>query len=613
MDRNRVGLLVLNFLFLLALGGIVWNAARQAMTDTITWSEAKEQIKSGEVERVVFEGNEFVQLYYKDKDGAKSPKVQQIPRVAADETFVPLLEQNNVPYAASAPSNCDQLGVWLLPVLLLVGLWVTLSRRDPTGTPPGVATFGKSQARLVPEEGTGVTFEDVAGIDEAETELQEIVQFLKTPERFTQLGGRIPKGVLLVGPPGTGKTLLARAVAGEAGVPFFSISGSNFVEMFVGVGAARVRDLFEQATKHAPCIIFIDELDAIGKTRAGAGPLTGNDEREQTLNQLLVEMDGFDGKKGIVIMAATNRPETLDPALLRAGRFDRRVAVDLPDLRGRREILKVHAREVKLGPDVELEEVARRTPGFSGADLQNALNEAALLAARRSKTQVEMIDVDDAVERLVAGLERKSRRISDKEREIVAHHEAGHAICAAASPGADPVQKISIIPRGVAALGFTLQTPLEDRNLASRTELEGRLVTLYGGRAAEELMLQSITTGAADDIQKASDLARRMVTQFGMSDTMGAIDYGHVRKSPYGFVQEGDVPISEGTAQQLDDEVRRMLELAHDRALEILELNRDVLHRLAMALLEHEVLDQKGLMAYLKDVRTAPIERAAEA
>jgi cell division protease FtsH len=611
VDRNRVGLLVLNFLFLLALGGIVWNAARQAMTETISWSEAKEQIKSGEVERVVFEGNEFVQLFYKEKEGTV-PKVQQIPRVAADETFVPLLEQNSVPYSASMPSNCDQLGVWLLPMLLLVGLWVMLSRRDPAGTPPGVATFGKSQARLVPEEGTGVTFDDVAGIDEAETELQEIVQFLKTPERFTQLGGRIPKGVLLVGPPGTGKTLLARAVAGEAGVPFFSISGSNFVEMFVGVGAARVRDLFEQATKHAPCIIFIDELDAIGKTRAGAGPLTGNDEREQTLNQLLVEMDGFDGKKGIVIMAATNRPETLDPALLRAGRFDRRVAVDLPDLRGRREILKVHAREVKLGPDVELEEVARRTPGFSGADLQNALNESALLAARRNKTQVEMIDVDDAVERLVAGLERKSRRISDKEREIVAHHEAGHAICAAASPGTDPVQKISIIPRGVAALGFTLQTPAEDRNLATRTELEGRLVTLYGGRAAEELMLQSITTGAADDIQKASDLARRMVTQFGMSDTMGAIDYGHVRKSPYGFVQEGDVPISEGTAQQLDDEVRRMLDYAHDRALEILELNRDVLHRLAMALLEHEVLDQKGLMAFLKDVRTAPV-RAAEA
>ncbi len=611
MDRNRIGLLVLNFIFLLALGGVVWNAARQAMTETITWTAAKEQIKAGEVDHVVFEGNEFVQLFYKEKDGA-APKVQQIPRVAADESFVGLLEQNSVPYAASMPSNCDQMGVWLLPILLLVGLWVTLSRRDSAGTPPGVATFGKSQARLVPEEGTGVTFEDVAGIDEAETELQEIVQFLKTPERFTQLGGRIPKGVLLVGPPGTGKTLLARAVAGEAGVPFFSISGSNFVEMFVGVGAARVRDLFEQATKHAPCIIFIDELDAIGKTRAGAGPLTGNDEREQTLNQLLVEMDGFDGKKGIVIMAATNRPETLDPALLRAGRFDRRVAVDLPDLRGRREILKVHAREVKLGPDVELEEVARRTPGFSGADLQNALNEAALLAARRSKTQVEMIDVDDAVERLVAGLERKSRRISDKEREIVAHHEAGHAICAAASPGADPVQKISIIPRGVAALGFTLQTPLEDRNLASRTELEGRLVTLYGGRAAEEIMLQSITTGAADDIQKASDLARRMVTQFGMSDTMGAIDYGHTRKSPFGFVQEGDVPISEGTAQQLDDEIRRMLDLAHDQALEILELNRDVLHRLAMALLEHEVLDQKGLMAFLKDVRTAPV-RAAEA
>jgi cell division protease FtsH len=612
VDRNRIGLLVLNFIFLLALGGIVWNAARQAMTDTITWTEAKEQIKSGQVDRVVFEGSEFVQLVYKATDG-KEAKVQQIPRVAADETFVPLLEEKGVPYAASTPSNCDQLGVWLLPILLLVGLWVTLSRRDPAGAPPGVATFGKSQARLMPEEGTGVTFEDVAGIDEAEAELQEIVQFLKTPERFTQLGGRIPKGVLLIGPPGTGKTLLARAVAGEAGVPFFSISGSNFVEMFVGVGAARVRDLFEQAMKHAPCIIFIDELDAIGKTRSGAGPLAGNDEREQTLNQLLVEMDGFDGKKGIVIMAATNRPETLDPALLRAGRFDRRVAVDLPDLRGRREILTVHAREVKLGPDVELEEVARRTPGFSGADLQNALNEAALLAARRNKSQVEMIDIDDAVERLVAGLERRSRRISDKEREIVAHHEAGHAICAAAS-GSDPVQKISIIPRGVAALGFTLQTPLEDRNLASRGELEGRLVTLYGGRAAEEIMLGSITTGAADDIQKASDLARRMVTQFGMSDVMGAIDYGHTRKSPFGFMQEGDVPISEGTAQELDNEVRRMLEVAHDRAIETLELNRDLLHRLAIALLEHEVLDQKGLWAFLKDVRTAPVvERAVEA
>ncbi|MBL8618126.1 MAG: ATP-dependent zinc metalloprotease FtsH [Deltaproteobacteria bacterium] len=487
---------------------------------------------------------------------------------------------------------------------MMVMFFVTMTRREG-GVPPGVATFGKSSAKLAPEDGTGVTFKDVAGVDEGIEELQEIVQFLRTPNRFTALGGKIPKGVLLVGPPGTGKTLLARAVAGEAGVPFFSISGSDFVEMFVGVGAARVRDLFQKAAEQAPCIIFIDELDAVGKARGGNTPVGGQDEREQTLNQILVEMDGFDGRKGIIIVAATNRPETLDPALLRAGRFDRQVVVDRPDFKGREAILKVHARAMKLAEDVDLAIVARMTPGFAGADLANALNEAALLAARHDKKAIEMSDIDAAVERIVAGLEKKSRRLSEREKRVVAFHESGHAICAAASPGADPVQKISIIPRGVGALGYTLQTPAEDRYLMSRADLRNRIVTLYGGRVAEELVFEDVTTGASDDIRKASDLARRMVNQFGMSARMGAVDYGGEHYGPFSGAGMGgrDVAVSEETARQLDEEVRGLLAHAHDDARRVLLAHQDLLFRMSTQLLEEEVLDRDALATLLAEVR----------
>ncbi|MEC8423359.1 MAG: ATP-dependent zinc metalloprotease FtsH, partial [Myxococcota bacterium] len=542
-----------------------------------TWTDAKARIESGGIERVVFDGTQSLQLYTKG-DGASGPGgAITVYRVNADDAgIIEVLEANGVPYSATAPAcGGSGGGGGGFSLFLMIGLfalmWMMMSRREG-GVPPGVATFGKSQAKLAPEEGTGVSFEDVAGIDEAIEELQEIVQFLRTPEKFTSLGGKIPKGVLLVGPPGTGKTLLARAVAGEAKVPFFSISGSDFVEMFVGVGAARVRDLFTKAAEHAPCIIFIDELDAVGKARGGGSPVGGHDEREQTLNQILVEMDGFDGRKGIIIIGATNRPETLDPALLRAGRFDRQVLVDRPDVKGRNAILEVHAKDMKLDPEVDLTEVARMTPGFAGADLANALNEAALLAARHDKTSIEISDISDAIERIVAGLEKKSRRLNPKEKRVVAFHEAGHAICAAACPGADPVQKISIIPRGIGALGYTLQTPLEDRYLMARRELLNRLIVLYGGRVAEELVFGDITTGASDDIRKASDLARRMIAQYGMSDRLGAIDYGGERQNPFGMGGGGmrDVAVSESTSQQIDAETRRLLEGAWQQAKTIL-------------------------------------------
>ncbi|HND33392.1 MAG TPA: ATP-dependent zinc metalloprotease FtsH, partial [Myxococcota bacterium] len=466
----------------------------------VPYSKFKDLVSSGQVSSVTFEG-EQVTASMAGPDG--QPKSVRTVAVPNDPSLVNMLQEKQITYGAVQSNGCGSATVFTSLLMFSLVAWFIMMRPG-NGAPPGVATFGKSQAKLAPEEGTGVTFKDVAGIDEAEEELNEIVQFLKQPDRFTRLGGKIPKGVLLVGPPGTGKTLLARAVAGEAGVPFYSISGSDFVEMFVGVGAARVRDLFKNAAERAPCIIFIDELDAIGKARGASSPVGGHDEREQTLNQLLVEMDGFDGRKGIIIMAATNRPETLDPALLRAGRFDRQVVVDRPDVRGREAILQVHARGLKLGPDVDLKVVAQRTPGFSGADLANAMNEAALLAARRDAEGIAMGDIEAAVERMVVGLEKKSRRLSDQERRVVAYHEAGHAICGAVCPGSDTVSKISIIPRGVGALGYTLHTPNEDRYLISRQELKDRMVVLYGGRVAEELIFSDFTSGASDDISKAS-------------------------------------------------------------------------------------------------------------
>ncbi len=607
MQKNRNLFIVLQLAALVAVGWVVLSLFQGVAFQPMTWSEAKSRISQGEVAEVVFEGESRVQLKLNGDDEGDANQ-RTVYRVDADdEGFVDLLEANGVPYSRKAPGACDGeggggLGL-MLPMALIFLLWVMFSRREG-GVPPGVATFGKSSAKLAPEEGTGVSFEDIAGVDEGIEELQEVVQFLQTPEKFTALGGKIPKGVLLVGPPGTGKTLLARAVAGEAGVPFFSISGSDFVEMFVGVGAARVRDLFQKAAEHAPCIIFIDELDAVGKARGGGSPMGGHDEREQTLNQILVEMDGFDGRKGIIIVAATNRPEILDPALLRAGRFDRQVLVDRPDVTGREAILQVHAREMKLDPSVDLGEVARRTPGFAGADLANALNEAALLAARREKTSVELQDIDDAVERIVAGLEKKSRRLSDKEKRVVAYHEAGHAICAAACPGADPVQKISIIPRGIGALGYTLQTPLEDRYLMTRGELLNRLIVLYGGRTAEEQVFGDITTGASDDIRKASDLARRMVSQYGMSESMGAVDYGGERQNPFGMGGGAmrDIAVSEATARALDEETRRILDAAHRDARRVLAAHRELMDRMAAHLLDKEVLEREVLKAFLDEV-----------
>ena len=606
MQRNLSRTLVpmLMLILLMFLGWQLLTSMELPAAQQTTWPKAKELIESGQVDKVELRRTTITLV--QERDGSERAQATKIPRVHADdEGLIASLERGNVPYEAIDESGCESaLTYMMLPAMLItLGMfWMLMVRRE-NGAPPGVAAFGKSSAKLAPEEGTGVSFGDVAGIDEAIAELEEIVHFLKTPQKFTALGGEIPKGVLLVGPPGTGKTLLARAVAGEADVPFFSISGSDFVEMFVGVGAARVRDLFQKAAEHAPCIIFIDELDAVGKARGGSGPVGGQDEREQTLNQILVEMDGFDGRKGIIIVAATNRPEILDRALLRAGRFDRRVVVDRPDVRGRKAILEVHSRRVKLAKNVDLAIVARMTPGFAGADLANVLNEAALLAARHDKKAVELSDIDAAVERTIAGLEKKSRRLSVKEKRVVAVHESGHAICAAASPGADPVQKISIIPRGIGALGYTLQTPQEDRYLHSQRDLCNRLITLYGGRAAEELVFgaEMRTTGASDDIRKASGLARRMVGELGMSDRMGAVHYGGDQPNPFGVGGASrDVAISEETARMLDQEARALLDDAKATAERVLIENRDLLDRMSEHLLEHEVLERSDLNAFLE-------------
>ncbi|MFQ5846533.1 MAG: ATP-dependent zinc metalloprotease FtsH [Candidatus Methylomirabilales bacterium] len=493
---------------------------------------------------------------------------------------------------------------WVLPALIFYGLWVVLMRR--MGTQGGLMTIGKSKAKVYMERSTGVSFDDVAGIDEPRDELMEIVDFLKNPQRYQRLGGKIPKGVLLVGEPGTGKTLLAKAVAGEAAVPFFSLSGSDFVEMFVGVGAARVRDLFAQAQAHAPTIIFIDELDALGKAR-GISPITGgHDEREQTLNQLLTEMDGFDTQKGLIIMAASNRPEILDPALLRPGRFDRKVVIDRPDLNGREKILRVHSREVPLAPDLDLSLIAARTPGFVGADLANLVNEAALHAARAGKDAVEMADFDEAIDRVVAGLERKSRVINPKEKEIVAYHEAGHALVAESRAHADRVAKISIIPRGVAALGYTQQQPTEDRYLMTRAELFDRLDVLLGGRVAEEIVFGDVSTGAQDDLQRATDLARHMIMRYGMSEALGLATFEEPRQALFLHVPPGgQKEYSEETSRMIDVEIRKIFEASHARVRETLTVKRDVLETLAKLLIEKEVVDREMLARLLAGAKPA--------
>jgi cell division protease FtsH len=492
---------------------------------------------------------------------------------------------------------------WVLPVALFAGVWIFILRRMGAGLGGGMMQVGKSKAKVYVERDTGVTFDDVAGVDEAKDELKEIVAFLKDPKGYGRLGARMPKGVLLVGPPGTGKTLLARAVAGEAGVPFYSISGSEFVEMFVGVGAARVRDLFAQARERAPAIIFIDELDALGRARA-IGPMSGGqDEKEQTLNQLLVELDGFDPSSGLVLLAATNRPEILDPALMRAGRFDRQVLVDRPDKPGRIQILNVHMKKVDLAPDVDAAKVAALTPGFTGADLANLVNEAALLATRHGRDAVTMADFNDAVERIVAGLEKRNRLLNPREREIVAHHEMGHALMASVLPGVDPVHKVSIIPRGIGALGYTIQRPTEDRFLMTRTELENKMAVLLGGRAAEWVVYHHLSTGAADDLAKVTDIARAMVTRYGMSETLGQVALERDRRSFLGPEDLTGMPrprdFSDATAAAIDAEVRQIVDRAFERTVAALTERRALLDRAARRLLEEETLDGEALKAMI--------------
>ena len=489
---------------------------------------------------------------------------------------------------------------WVMPLLILFIIWRFIFKRF--GPASSIMSFGKSKGRLYAQEDLNITFDDVAGIDEAKEELQEIIEFLKTPEKFRALGGKIPKGVLLLGAPGTGKTLLAKAVAGEAGVPFFNMSGSEFVEMFVGVGAARVRDLFNQADQKAPCIIFIDELDALGKAR-GVNPMGGHDEREQTLNQLLVEMDGFDSNKGVIIMGATNRPEMLDPALLRPGRFDRQVVVDRPDLHGREAILKVHAKEVKLEKDINLHSVAAMTPGFVGADLANLVNEAALLAARRNKKAVGMPEFEEAIDRIMAGLEKKKRLMNKKEKEIVAHHESGHALIACSVPHADPVRKISMIPRGIGALGYTLQKPTEDRYLMTKAELLDRIAILLGGRVSEEIIFNEISTGAQNDLEKATEIAKMMVKEYGMSEKMGLVTFEQGDRPLFlggGFAAKKEY--SEETAREIDLEIKKIIDETLQRVRNILTEKKEILKGMAHTLMEKEVIEGAELKKLLEEL-----------
>lgn len=586
--------------------------------ETLSYSEFKVLLKAGKVEDLTV-GTRIIagRLKREGLEGLLTKeKAEQIQRAAGgelrfvtirvdDPTLVQELETSRVRFAGEVESTWfTTLLSWVLPALVFVGVWMFLMKRFG-GAASGLMAIGKSKAKVYMEKETGVTFADVAGIDEARAELMEVVEFLKTPQRYRRLGGKIPKGVLIVGAPGTGKTLLAKAVAGEAGVPFFSMSGSEFVEMFVGVGAARVRDLFAQAQEKAPCIIFIDELDALGKAR-GLNPMGGHDEREQTLNQLLVEMDGFDTNKGVIIMAATNRPEILDPALLRPGRFDRHVAIDRPDIRGREKILQVHVKSVTLAPEVDLSAIAARTPGFVGADLANLVNEAALLAARKGRDAVATADFDEAIDRIVAGLEKKTRVMNPVEKETVAYHEAGHALVAESRPRADRVAKISIIPRGVAALGYTQQSPTEDRYLLKRAEMLDRLDVLLGGRVAEEIVFGDVSTGAQDDLQRATDMARLMVTQYGMSEQLGLATFEEPRSSPFLNIAKPQRvrEYSEQTAQTIDEEIRKLLDDAHIRVKETLASRRSDLDALAKLLLEKEVVDREALTQLLQSRRS---------
>jgi cell division protease FtsH len=618
----------LGYVLLLVLGFMLFrNVFQDPGSQPVSYSQFRDAVQKGQFSRVQIFPDRVKGFL---KESASPPPTDttssSVPlrpepsarpwmayRVEGDEDFVSLLEQQKqqdpkFQYEAVPQSNfSDLLWIWLVPIGLAFLFWSFMMRRMAGGIgqgPQSVMSFGKTRAKVQAEADTGVGFKDVAGVDEAVDELREIVEFLKTPEKFRKLGGRIPKGVLLVGPPGTGKTLLARAVAGEAGVPFFSLSGSEFVEMFVGVGAARVRDLFAQATAKAPCIIFIDELDAIGKSR-NAGVAGGHDEREQTLNQLLAEMDGFDSRAGLIILAATNRPEILDSALMRPGRFDRQVLVDRPDKRGRERVLEIHSRGVKLGPDVDLKSIASRTPGFAGADLANVVNEAALLAARRNRENVTRADFEEAIERVVAGLEKKNRRMNEREKEIVAHHEAGHAVVGWMLPNAERVTKVSIIPRGIAALGYTMSLPLEDRYLMSYDELRDKMASMMGGRAAEEIFIGEVSTGASNDLKQATEIAKLMVRDYGMS-SLGPVALGVDHP---GFLRSAGAPevrtYSEQTARLVDDEIRKMVTEALDRARHVLTTNREKVEALAARLLATEVIEEDEIRRILGPKATA--------
>lgn len=576
-----------------------------------SFSEFMNKVEAGEVAKVEIQGN-AVQGEFKDQTKFKTFIPPDFPDVYKS------LRERDVEITVKDASGSSWLawGVNLLPILLLVGFWIFIMRQMQAGGNKALS-FGKSRARLISSGQKKVTFKDVAGVEEAKEELQEIIEFLKDPQRFQKLGGRIPKGVLLVGPPGTGKTLLARAVAGEANVPFFSISGSDFVEMFVGVGASRVRDLFEQGKKNAPCIIFIDELDAVGRHR-GAGLGGGHDEREQTLNAMLVEMDGFDSNEGVILMAATNRPDVLDPALLRPGRFDRRIVVPRPDVKGREEILQVHVRKVPVAEDVDLSVLARGTPGFSGADLANMVNEGALLAARKDRTAVVMEDFEQAKDKVLMGVERRSMIISDEEKQNTAYHEAGHALVAAMMPHTDPLHKVTIIPRGM-ALGVTMQLPVDDKHTYTKDFLESQLSVMMGGRVAEELFLGKLTTGAGNDFEQATELARKMVCEWGMSE-MGPLTFGKKEETIFlgrEIAQHRDY--SEDTAIRIDQEVKKIVMGAYQRARQTLEQNRDALERIAQTLLEREILDANEINLLIegkplpeKKAPPPPVQKPAE-
>ncbi len=606
MDKLTKQKWIFSGLYLLFMLGVLFSIHQYARVrpQPIAYSELLEAVRSGQVAEAWISENE---IRARLSTAGKLVVATRVPGIE-ETALLKALEEHRVKFSGviERTSWWEQVFLyWVLPLLILGALWGYGMRRLGQGG-GGVLTFGRSKAKIYDTSSENrVTFADVAGVDEAKAELMEIVDFLKHPARYQRLGGRIPKGVLLIGPPGTGKTLLARAVAGEAGVPFFAISGSEFVEMFVGVGAARVRDLFEQAKRRAPCIVFIDELDAIGKMRAVGGGLAGaHDEREQTLNQLLVEMDGFDSSKGVIIMAATNRPEILDPALLRAGRFDRRIVIDKPDVREREQILRVHVRKIRLAPDVDLRVIAARTPGMVGADLANIVNEAALLAARRGAEAVEMRDFENAIDRVLLGLEKKGRVMSPEEKERVAYHEIGHALCALWVPHADPVHKVTIIPRTIGALGATLQLPTEDRYLLTKPQLKDRLVVLLGGRAAEELIFGDVSTGAHDDLERATEIARQMVMRFGMSERLGPLTYGR----PWtGQFLQASAPVgeernfSEHTARMIDEEVQQVVTEAYERARTILREKHAVLHHVARELIRRETLDREELEQLVRE------------